>query len=403
MSEFELVIKRPMRSSFKDGRALHDIYDDHGVKWIAKGQNISNKQIEVALVKGSLTRVTRDLQYEFTPRGTAADLRPTYSNIVSLSNSLSEMTTAKTEDIAQHGRLTESTCELINKTTEDIMELMWSTQFSPFKLTGLTSFLYHESRFKSKRDHLKLLNNAGVQHMLFKGILTENTDVLVKANLINPVAMLEDLAQEDHPNERVILSKEKYQEYCQRAAAKAVAAIKGTSLGTPFLQDLVRYFSPLLYFTSPEARLFQQINMYTHFNLPGSVQEELPFTLSELPVINLSNYFKPKRMGGGLGMEGSRLVHYVGLIPAGTAIQFNNREKGLIIAPKNKDTLYCVIITGMDGQPLLTPSLREIHFRDLNTLFKIIPTHDLPLKYEEHSHEKIWKMHIVHENLKRLA
>jgi hypothetical protein len=147
-------------------------------------------------------------------------------------------------------------------------------------------------------------------------------------------------------------------------------------------------------------RLFQQINQYVNYVMPEALSELPAFDLSDIPVINLANYFKQPEMGGGLGIEGSRIVQYVGLLPPGTAVQFTNREKGVVIAPKAKDSLYCVVITGMDGQPLITPSLKEIQFRDLNKRYHIIPSADLPLKFEEHAHEKIWKMHLVHERLK---
>lgn len=403
MSETSFITKRPTRASFKGGRAIHDIFDSQGVKWIAKGQFINEHQIEVALAKGSLTSHTFEPHREIQTRTTLLDLKPTYVEIVDLTSSINDVELAKAEDIQRYGKLSEGTSKLINDSTDAIMTLLKSTQFSPYKLAGLTSFLYNEPSFKSKRAQLKLLNNTGTQHLLFSGILTDNLSCLVKANLLNPFQILESLAERRFRNSIDRISQVQYQQLCQQSSTQLLNSINGTTLENKFTKDLIRYFSPHLYFTSPEVRLFQMINQYINFSLPSGIHEQMPFKLSDLPVINLAAYFKRPEMGGGLGLEGARLVQYVGLIPSGTAIQFENREKGVIIAPKNKDTLYCAVITGMDGQPMISPSLRELKFKNLNIGYKIIPSYDLPLKYEEHSQEKIWKMHIVHENLKRLA
>lgn len=400
MSESSFIKQRPTRASFKGGRAIHDIYDDQGVKWIAKGQFLTEKQIEVALEKGSLTRQSFDAAYVSSSRASLLDLKPTFADIVELTGKIESVSSSKKEDIRQTGKLSTQTEESIAAASESIMELISSNQFSPYKLIGLTSFLYNEASFAKKRPFLKALNNSGTQHTLFKGIMNDNLEGLVVANLLNP---FEQLAEEQgvRLNDRPFqISREAFRSACEASSQQVLHAIEGTRFDKAFIHDLIRYFSPHLYFTSPEIRLFQQINQYVNFAMPETLTEEMPFKLSEIPAMNLASFFKEPAMGGGLGIEGARILQYVGLIPSGTAVQFNNREKGVVIAPKSKDTLYCAVITGMDGQPMVTPSLREIPFRQLNKEFRIISSTELPLNYEQHSHEKIWKMHIVHENLK---
>jgi hypothetical protein len=403
MSQFGFVPKRPTQESFSQGVALHDIYDNEGIKWIAKGQKLNKVQIETALAKGSLTKRDADkplLAGKLQPK---TELKPTFQDISELSEKIEIMHEARDEELAQKRRLSQRTLKLILDSSESLLDLMHSNRFSPYKLTGLTNFLYGEAQFQHRREQLKTLNNSGTQFTLFQGIVNHGLKDIVIANLLNPSGFVQKLVpkpkQADAPNR---ISSEHYRDYCQQAAQTLIDAVQKTPLGTSVTMDMLRYFSPWLYFTSAEARLSQQINIYLNFLMPDTYQEAMPFKLSNVPIINFSQYFKSHPKSGGLGLEGARIVQYVGLIPPGTAVQFTNREKGLIIAPKNKDVLYCVILTGMDGQPLITPSLREIHFKDLNRVYKIIPSHDLPLKYETHSHEKIWKMHIVHENLKKL-
>ena len=398
MSNSGLIVKRPTRASFKGGRAVHDIFDSQGVKWIAKGQLLSEKQIDVALEKGSLTRRTFEAHTLTEKASTPFDVKPTFSDLMDITSAIEDCEQEKTNDLNHGGQLSKKTEGLMSRASESMMDLLTSNQFSPYKLTGLTSFLYNDPSFKAKRAHLKTLNNSGTQYTLFKDVMTDNLNSLVIANLLNPYAVVNTFVDK---NAQQQYSRQDYLQLCQRASDTLQSAIKDTKFHTGFIVDLLRYFSPHLYFTSPEMRLFQQINQYVNFLMPELITEKLDFPMSDIPVLNLANFFKQPQLGGGLGVEGARIVQYVGLLPSGTAIQFSNREKGLIIAPKTKDILYCVVITGMDGQPLLTPSLREISFRNLNKTYAIIPAHDLPLKYDEHSHEKIWKMHIVHENLKR--
>lgn len=399
MPDSAFIQRRPTRASFKGGRAIHDIFDAQGVKWIAKGQFLSEKQIEIALEKGSLTRSSFDAQ-KITPKPVATkELKPTFSDIIELTGEIEKVDKAKQHDLNKGGQLSTQTQALIADSAEQIMQLLDSNQFSPYKLTGLTTFLYGEAAFKSKRAYLKTLNNSGTQHTLFNGIMNDNLNALVIANLLNPYATLSK--QVAQTNEATLLPSTQYQQQCQKVAQQLVSSIHNTIFDSPFIRDLIKYFSPHLFFTSPEIRLFQQINQYINFVMPEVVAEMTKLERSDIPIINFANYFKQPQMGGGLGIEGSRIVQYVGLLPPGTAVQFENREKGVIIAPKGKDTLFCVVITGMDGQPLITPSLKELHFRDLNKAFKVIPSYELPLKYEDHAHEKIWKMHIVHEKLKK--
>ncbi len=400
MSNNGLIVKRPTRASFKGGRAVHDIFDNQGVKWIARGQLLSEKQIDVALEKGSLTRRTFEAQSLTAKAASPFDVKPTFGDLMELTNSIEQCDQEKKTDLAHNGLLSKKTEGLITQASDSMMDLLSSNQFSPYKLTGLTSFLYNEPSFKTKRPQLKTLNNSGTQYTLFKDVMTDNLNGLVIANLLNPYALINTFVDKNASAQH---TRQQYLLLCQQASDTLQKSIKETKFNTGFIVDLLRYFSPHLYFTSPEMRLFQQINEYVNFLMPEPISEKLDFPLSDIPVINLANFFKQPQLGGGLGVEGSRIVQYVGLLPSGTAIQFSNREKGLIIAPKIKDILYCVVITGMDGQPLITPSLREISFRDLNKTYVVIPSHDLPLKYEDHAHEKIWKMHIVHENLKRSA
>jgi hypothetical protein len=396
MTDSHFIVRRPTRASFKGGRAIHDIYDGQGVKWIAKGQFLTEKQIEIALAKGSLTRASFNAK-NITPTPVSlSDLKPTFTDVVKLTSEIEHVENTKQNDLQHSGKLSEKTQSLIQESSEHILDLLASNQFSPYKLTGLTTFLYGEPSFQTKRPFLKTLNNSGTQHTLFSGIMTDRLNELVVANLLNPYSTMSHF----NLDETLPLKKEDYKAQCQQTSQRLLDAIAETTLSTPLVRDLIKYFSPHLYFTSPEIRLFQQINQYVNYVMPETLSEASEFQLSQIPVINLANYFKQPEMGGGLGIEGSRIVQYVGLLPPGTAIQFNNREKGVIIAPKAKDTLYCVVITGMDGHPLISPSLKEIQFRDLDKAYRIIPSSDLPLKFEEHSHEKIWKMHIVHEKLK---
>lgn len=398
MKDSAFVNRRPTRASFKGGRAIHDIYDGQGVKWIAKGQFLTEKQIEIALEKGSLTRASFDAQ-KITPSPVSTkELKPTFSDIIELTGEIEKVDIAKQRDISAGGPLSDKTQQLIGDSAEQIMELLDSNQFSPYKLTGLTTFLYGEAAFKPKRAFLKTLNNSGTQHTLFNGIMNDNLNGLVIANLLNPFGTLAQTATEAEQ-----VSSHEFQQQCQQVSKTLLDSIEGTQFDSPFIRDLVKYFSPHLFFTSPEIRLFQQINQYTNFVMPELITEAAAIEMSDIPIINFANYFKQPQMGGGLGIEGSRIVQYVGLLPPGTAVQFENREKGVIIAPKTKDTLYCVVITGMDGQPLITPSLKELQFRDLNKLYRVIPSYELPLKYEDHAHEKIWKMHIVHQKLKQAS
>jgi len=400
MTDPNLHTKRPTRASFNDGRAIHDIYDSQGVKWIAKGQVLSEKQITVALEKGSLTKGSFNAANLTPSRRSVVELKPTFSDITELTGQIERVEQSKNEDLTGTGRLSKKTENAITASTESILDLIKSNQFSPYKLTGLTSFLYHDDRFKTKRPFLKTLNNSGTQHTLFNGIMDENLDSLIVANLLNPFSVMESNLSKNELN--TPLTEDAFRQLCTQTSEKLLTAIEHTSLDQSFTRNLIKYYSPHLYFTSPEVRLFQQINQYINFSLPGLLTEEYDFELTNIPALNLANYFKKTEMGGGLGIEGSRIVQYVGLIPSGTAVQFKNREKGLVIAPKSKDTLYCVVITGMDGQPLAHPSLREIKFGGLYKEYNIIPSRDLPLKYDEHSHERIWKMHIVHENLKKI-
>lgn len=402
MSDSGFILKRPTRASFKNGRALHDIYDSQGIKWIAKGQLLSDKQIEVALQKGSLTKKSASKPVFEAKPVSRLDLKPTFEDISELTDRIEAVDQSRNEDLRAGEKLSEKTRHLIQNSSTAMLDLMQSNRFSPYKLTGLTNFLYGEVQFQKKRDYLKTLNNSGTQYTLFSGIVSEGLKDLMVANLLNPASYIRELALASTQDKTLQLDADTYQQYCQDAARVLIKAIQGSELESGFTNDLIRYFSPRLYFTSAEVRLFQQVNTYLDFLMPEPVTEAMSFTLSDVPIMNFAQYFKQGRPDSSLGVEGSRIIQYVGLIPPGTAIQFSNREKAIVIAPKNKDTLYSVTITGMDGQPLLTPSLREIHFRDLNHSFRIIPSYELPLKYETHAHEKIWKMHIVHENLRRL-
>ncbi len=401
MSDAGYIAKRPTRASFKDKRATHDIYDNQGIKWIAKGQLLSEKQIRVALEKGSLTRHEGQKPIYTPSVSNKFDLKPTFDDVNELTDKIDKLDKARNNDLKQGGKLSQQTRMLINDSSDSIMDLMQSNRFSPYKLTGLTNFLYGESQFENKRDSLKTLNNSGTQFTLFNSIIDDGLKDIVVANLLNPTSYIRELAKpEGHKS--LQLSSAEYSQYCHQASQTVLQSIQGTELDTVLTKDLIRYFLPNLYFTSAEIRLHQQINTYLNFLMPDSVTQMMPFEMADTPVLNFVHYFKQGKSDSGLGVEGTRIIQYVGLIPPGTAIQFSNREKGIVIAPKTKDILYSVIITGMDGQPLITPSLREILFRDLNQSYHIIPTYDLPLKYETHSHEKIWKMHLVHEKLKQL-
>ena len=402
MSNPNLIYKRPSGGSFKNGVALHDIYDEEGIKWIAKGQKLSARQISTALAKGSLTKRDKSQPLLAPSLQSKTDLKPTFDDINELTERLEHMQAARDQDLTDSQRLSRKTQTLVQESADSIMELLNCNRFSPYKLTGLTHFLYGEERFKHRREPLKMLNNTGTQFTLFQGIMDGGIKDIVVANLLNPQAYISQLTIAKSAGAKTI-DKDRYRAYCEKASKTLVKAVQKTPLGSGLTMDLLRYFSPHLYFTSAEARLYQLVNTYIDFLMPAVVKEAVPFTLSAVPVVNFAHYFKHRYKGNGLGVEGTRIVQYVGLLPPGTAIQFTNREKGIIIAPKNNDLLYCVIITGMDGQPLMTPSLREVHFRDLNQAFKIIASQELPLKYETHSHEKIWKMHIVHENLKKLG
>ena len=381
---------------------MHDIYDSQGVKWIAQGQFLSEKQIAVALAKGTLSKTTFSVLNLVPHRANQTDLKPTFNDIIQLTGTIEQADHAKTEDLKTTGRLTAKTEQSLAEASKSILDLIQSTRFSPYKLTGLTSFLYSERAFKTKRPFLKTLNNSGTQHLLFNGIMDDNISSLIDVSLLNPFQVMEQLAGVSDLACATELSTEAFTDLCQQSSKLLLKATADTRFNTGFGNDLLKYFSPHLYFTSPENRLFQQINQYINFVMPGLLSEKQHQTSSDIPIINLANYFKTRAKGGGLGIEGARIVHYVGLLPSGTAIQFKNREKALIIAPKNKDTLYCAVLTGMDGQPMASPSLREIQFRDLHKNYQIIHSSDLPLQYEQHSHEKIWKMHIVHENLKKV-
>lgn len=390
---------KPTRASFRGGRAVVDIYDSNGVKWIARGQLVSEKQIEVALVKGSLTKATFDTDNIYKVKSSQFDLKPTFADVIEVTDQIAILDKAKNQALQDGGSFSPEVVKTISDSTQNILKLLQHNQFSPYKLIGLTSFLYQESRFKQRRPQLKTLHNTGTQHLLFKDILGESLHQLVNGILLNPLSWVVE-QQSQLSGEQAEVSVQEYKQLCEQATQRVLAATHQTELDKTFITDLVKYFTPHQYFTSAELRLFQQINQYINFAMPELVTEQLPFEPNALPMINFANYFKQAKMGGGMGIEGTRLVQYIGLIPSGTAIQFKNLEKGIVIAPKSRDVLYAAVITGMDGQPLLTPSLREIKFRDLNHSFKLIPSHDLPLRYEDHAHEKIWKMHIVQENLK---
>ncbi len=398
MNNKTVLPNRPDRSCFVDGRAICDIFDFYGVKWIAKGQKVTEKQITVALKKGSTTKIDFKANNLVKQRSTKSELKPTFDDIVKITNQIEQAELKITADLASGIHFSASTQQEIKKSTAAISNLIQSNQFSPYKLNGLTTFLYNDKNFKHKRSILKTLNSSGIQYMLFKDIIEDNIDDFITANILNPFERI-DQKYANKASAEMSLSAEEYSNVAREVSDELLNANSGGNSKGGFLTDLIKYFAPHLYFTSPEARLFQQINSYINFAMPCQVKEQLNFKPSLLPSINLANYYQAR--GSGLGVEGTRIVQYVGLIPSGTAIQFTNREKGVITAPKENDTLYCVVITGMDGQPLASPSLKEVQVKQLNKDFKIIPSSDLPLKYDEHAHEKIWKMHIVRENLRR--
>lgn len=392
--------KRPTRASFSGGRALHHIYDENGIKWIAKGQQLTEDKIEIALRRGTLTSRELDYQGVSIRKPSKQDLKPTYQDIVDITKQLGEFEDQKNRELILDGKLSGETQSKIKDSAQSIMQLIESNQFSPYKLIGLTSYLYQDDNFKSRRPFLKTLSSSGTQVTLFRDIVEQELDDIVVASVISPFGVLEAM-QDLKKNEVLNLDGAAFKSSCSDLKEKLSQAMDVSEISTPFIKSMLNYFSPYLYFVSPEVRLFQQTNQYLNFIMPGRVQEKNSFNPKLLPVVNLSKYFQRPEVGGGLGVEGLRIVQYMGLIPSGTAIQFKNREKGIVIAPKRKDVQYCVKITGMDGQPLQTPSLTEIQFKDLNKTFKVIASKDLPLKYDQHNYDKIWKMHIVHEKLKR--